>query len=174
MFAYKFYVIMIVMKAIIVAYDRNYGIGANNDLLWKKDLPADLKHFKEFTTNNAVIMGHSTFNSIGKALPSRQNIVISHQNMSIDNVQIVDSLQKAYDLVEPSKDAFIIGGGQIYHLAFDKVDQIFATEIDATFKQATVFFPAVDLAQWREISREKHIADDYNLYNYDFVTYQRR
>jgi dihydrofolate reductase len=162
------------MNKIIVAYDKHYGIGKDNDLLWQRNLPADLRHFKETTTNNAIIMGRNTFDSIGHPLPNRQNIVISHRNLPIDGVQAVDNLQAAYDLVEVGKDACVIGGGQIYNLAFDTVDQIIATEVDVVFYQATVFFPAIDHNQWREVKREKHLADNRNLYNYDFVTYERR
>ncbi len=169
-----FYVIIIIMKLIIVAYDKHYGIGANNDLLWQRNLPADLQHFKELTTNQAVIMGRNTFESIGKPLPNRQNIVVSHKSAPIAGIQIVDSLQAAYDLVEPGCDSFVIGGGQIYSQAFATVNQILATEVDATFNQATVFFPTIDKILWNEISRDKHSADDRNLYNYDFVTYIRR
>lgn len=159
------------MKSIIVAYDKNYGIGANNDLLWH--LPADLKHFKDKTTGNAIIMGLNTYRSIGRPLPNRQNIVMSYQNELIDGVHVVSSLQAAYSIVDRNKEAFVIGGGQIFALAFDTVDRIYATEVDATFNNATIFFPAIDKTVWREISREKHQADDKNSYNYDFVVYER-
>lgn len=162
------------MKKIIVAYDKKFGIGADNDLLWQRDLPSDLQHFKKLTSGNAIIMGRNTFESIRKPLPDRQNIVISRSGMSFDGVQVVDSLEKAFSIVAPDKDAFVIGGGQIYNIAYNMVDQIIATEVDAEFKNATVFFPPIDFTSWRELSREKHIADDHNLYNYDFVVYERK
>lgn len=162
------------MKTIIVAFDKNYGIGANNDLLWQRNLPSDLQHFRTITENNAVIMGRNTFESIGRPLPNRQNIVISHKHLSIDGVEVADSLNEAFNLVNVDKQTFVIGGGQIYNLAIDLVDRIIATEVDAVFQQATVFFPNLNLAKWREISRDKHFADDRNLYNYDFVVYERR
>lgn len=161
------------MKSIIVAYDKHFGIGADNDLLWQRNLPADLKHFKDITDGNAIIMGYNTYRSIGRPLPNRQNIVISHSDESIDGITVVDSLSSAYDAVETGKEIFVIGGGKVFASAIDDVDQIFATEVDAEFKNATIFFPPVDLAIWREVSREKHLADDKNLYNYDFVTYIR-
>lgn len=160
------------VKAIIVAYDKNYGIGANNDLLW--NLPADLKHFKEQTTGNAVIMGFNTYKSLGKPLPNRQNIIVSHVKDPIEGFQVVGSLEEAYKIVEPQRQTFIIGGGMIYKLAFDTVDRIIATEVDALFDNATVFFPEVDKSEWHEISREKHQADANNPYNYDFVVYERK
>jgi dihydrofolate reductase len=161
------------MKAIIVAYDKNYGIGADNDLLWQRDLPADLQHFKEITNGNAIIMGSKTYQSIGRPLPGRQNIVISRNLEPTDGVHIASNLQSAYDLADHDKDKFIIGGGQIYALAIDTVDRIYATEIDQTFDNATVYFPGIDHKKWRETSREKHLADERNLYNYDFVVYKR-
>lgn len=158
----------------MVAYDKHFGIGANNDLLWQRNLPADLKHFKDVTTGGAIIMGRNTYESIGRPLPNRQNIVLDHhQGVLIDGVQVANSLQQAYDLVEPGRESYIVGGGQVYKSSIDTVDRIAATEVDAIFNQATVFFPTVDSAVWREISREKHLADDRNLYNYDFVTYER-
>lgn len=161
------------MKTIIVAYDKHFGIGANNDLLWQRNLPADLQHFKVTTTGQAIIMGWNTYQSIGRPLPNRQNIVISDRPVSINGVTIVNSLQVAYDTVEDGRETFVIGGGQIYALAFDTVDRILATEVNALFEQATVFFPAVDYVKWREINRKNNLADDKNMYNYDFVTYER-
>ena len=161
------------MKTIVVAYDKNYAIGANNDLLWQRDLPADLRHFKDITTGGAIIMGHKTYESIGRPLPNRQNIVISRQNRLIDGVLVVDSLEAAYENIEAGREAYIIGGGQIYLLALDTADCIMATEVDAVFTQASVFFPAVDKIKWREVSRESHVKDDRNLYDYDFVIYER-
>jgi len=162
------------MKTIVVAYDKNYGIGANNDLLWQRNLPADLHHFRNVTDGGAIIMGRKTYESIGNPLPGRQNIVFSSQTSQIDGVTVVGSLQSAYDAVEGARETFIIGGGQIYAIAMDTADQIFATEVDAIFDQSTVFFPVIDSTIWYESSREKHLSDDKNLYNYDFVIYRRR
>ena len=165
--------IIIIMKTIIVAYDKHYGIGANNGLLWMSDLPADMKHFKDLTTGNAIIMGLNTFKSIGRPLPNRQNIVLNFRNEPIEGVLVVDGLQTAYNSVEPGRETFVIGGGKIYALAIDSVDRIIATEVDAIFNEATIFFPEIDPKIWREVSREKHFADDKNKYNYDFVIYER-
>lgn len=161
------------MKSILVAYDKNLGIGAHNDLLWRRDLPADLARFKDMTTGNAIIMGRKTYESIGRPLPNRQNIVISRLADSIEGVSVVGSLQAAYDAVESGKEAFVIGGGQIYALAMDSVDHIYATEVDASFDTADTFFPGIDTSVWQETDRAHHQADERNLYNYDFVTYER-
>jgi len=162
------------MKIIVVAYDKNRGIGAKNDLLWLRDLPSDLKHFRDTTMNGAVIMGRNTYESIGHPLAGRQNIVISRQGTHIDGVTVVGTLDDAYAAVEADRETYVMGGGQIYALAFDSVDQIMATEVGATFDAATIFFPRIDPAVWQETSREHHEADERNKYAFDFVTYRRR
>jgi len=163
------------MKTILVAYDKKRGIGAANDLLWQRDLPADMKHFKETTMGGAIIMGRKTFESIGRTLPGRQNIIISRDmNTIVDGAAVASGLETAYSMVEPHREVFVIGGGQIYQLAMDSVDKIIATEVDARFDQADVFFPKIDTKVWHEKSREHHTADDKNRYDYDFVTYVRR
>lgn len=162
------------MKTIVVAYDKNHGIGAVNDLLWHRDLPADLAHFKDVTMGGAMIMGSKTYASIGRPLPGRQSIVLSREPKVIDGVTVVDSLQAAYDAVDSDRETYIIGGGQIYALAIDSVDIIEATEVDASFPNADTFFPEIDLNVWREINRVHHSKDERNLYDFDFVTYARR
>lgn len=161
------------MRSIIVAYDQNRGIGAANDLLWKRDLPADLRRFKELTTGSAIIMGRKTYESIRRPLPNRQNIVISRQGEPIEGVTVVTNLNDAY-AAATTEDIYIIGGGQIYELALDSVDQILATEVDASFPAADVFFPELDEAVWQESSREHHDADETNKYPFDFVTYTKQ
>lgn len=163
------------MKSILVAYDEGHGIGADNDLLWQRDLPADLKRFKELTTDNAIIMGWNTFESIGRPLPLRQNIVMSRTNREVvDGITLVGSLDEAYAAVKPGKEAFIIGGGQVYEQALDSVDRVFATEVRALFKNATVFFPVLNMEIWEETARTHHEADEKNKYAFDFVTYERK
>ena len=161
------------MKRIIVAYDRKRGIGASNDLLWVRDLPADLRHFRDVTTGSTVIMGRKTYESIGKPLPNRYNIIISRAPDKIDGVTVVSSLDEAY-AAAPTEDVYVIGGGQIYELAIDRVDEILATEVDATFAQAEIFFPNLDLSVWHEVSREHHGSDENNRYAFDFVVYVRQ
>ncbi len=161
------------MKSMIVAYDKNFGIGADNDLLWGRNLPADLKHFKDITSGHAVIMGYNTYKSIGRPLPGRRNIVISENNQPIDGFEVVSDLSSAYRLVADDDEIFVIGGGMVYSLAIDLADRIYATEIDASFDNASVFFPKIDKNIWREVAREKHLKDDANLYDYDFVIYER-
>ena len=161
------------MKTIIVAYDRNHGIGFDNDMPWKRDLKADLQRFKEITTGNAIIMGRKTFESLPGVLPNRLNIVITRQQLTIEGVTVVGSLEEAYEAASAYPETFVVGGEQIYWQAIEGVDRILVTEVDAKF-QAHQFFPELDMTIWQEAGREHHKADDQNKYNYDFVTYVKQ
>ena len=158
------------MKSIVVAYDQQRGIGAAGDLLWQRDLPADLAHFKQLTMGGSIIMGRNTYESIGRALPGRENIVVSHRPVDAVDVIAVTSLSSAYAAAHGN--IFVIGGGRIYEQAIDDVDMIYATEVYASFPEATVFFPSLG-REWREAARESYMADDRNKYDYDFVTYKK-
>ena len=161
------------MKSIVVAYDANRGIGADNDLLWMRDLPADLAHFKKLTTGTSIVMGRRTFESIGsRPLPNRQNIVVSSQPTGVQGVITCASLEAAYAMAQ--FDVMVIGGGQLYAAALSDVSRVYATEVNAHFPQATVFFPSLDENLWYEVSRDPHPADEKNKYAFDFVIYERR
>jgi len=161
------------MKSIVVAYGKNLEIEQSGDLPWKRSLPADLANFRKLTRNGSLIMGWKTFESIGsKPLPDRENIVISLEPTGVKGVLTAVNLSSALTLAR--YPVFIIGGGRIYHDSLDLVDQIFATEIDATFPKADTFFPKLDPETWQEVSRTHHPADDKNKYAFDFVKYQRR
>lgn len=160
------------MKAIVVAMDRNNGIGADNDLLWQRDLPADLAHFKRLTVGKTIIMGRKTYESIGRPLPDRQNIVVSRKGpIGTPGVLTAYSLEAAYALAQ--YDSMVIGGGQIYAEAIDDMDVLYVTYVDAEFPQATVFFPQINCEDWQEVSRDHHEADAKNKYSFDFVKYER-
>src|SRR6478609_2038539 len=111
------------MKAIVVAIDKKNGIGAENDLLWLRDLPADLAHFKKLTTGGSVIMGRKTFESIGRPLPNRENIVVSRTPTGVQGVLTVNSLVSAYELAR--YPIFVIGGGMIYADAINDMDVLY-------------------------------------------------
>ncbi len=159
------------MKSIIVAVDKNNGIGAENDLLWGRDLPDDLAYFKRMTAGTSVIMGRNTYNSMGRPLPDRENIVISSSPVEDKGVLTAASLTSAYELAR--YPIFVIGGGRVYADAIDGMDKLYVTEVEAAFPQATVFFPSIDRTVWQETSREHHDADIRNRYAFDFVTYER-
>lgn len=160
------------MKYIIVAYDKNLLIGGNNSLLWQNDMLTDMKRFRELTANNVVIMGRKTYDSIGHPLPGRQNIVISRQKFKISGVTVVGDINEAYEVAEPDRDIYVIGGGQIFEQALLSIDEILATEINAVFN-GDIYFPEFR-HDWVEVFRDNHLADDSNKYNYSFVNYVKR
>jgi dihydrofolate reductase len=160
------------MKAMVVAYDKNRGIGADNDLLWQRDLPADLRHFRKMTIGKSIIMGRKTFESIGsKPLLDRQNIVLSSKPTGVDKVITAGSLAAAYAMAQ--YPVVVIGGESVFREALPDVDVIYATEVDADFPQASIFFPEIDKNEWQEVAREHNKADDKNKYDFDFVEYRK-
>jgi dihydrofolate reductase len=155
---------------IIVATDAQRGIGINNTLPWR--LPEDLAHFKRTTLGHPVIMGRKTFDSIGKPLPNRRNIVITrNSDWRHDGVEAASSLDAALRLLG-EVPSFIIGGEQIYREALPHTVRLIVTEIGKRF-DCDAFFPDIDPQQWEEVSREQHHSEA-NGFNYAFVTYQRR
>lgn len=155
---------------IIVATDAQRGIGINNTLPWR--LPEDLAHFKRVTSGHPIIMGRKTFDSIGRPLPNRRNIVVTRNAAwTHEGVEAVTSLDAALALVGDTP-AYVIGGAQIYVEALPKSDRLIVTEISKTF-DCDAFFPAIDAQQWKEISREQHHSDAQK-FDYAFVIYQRR
>ena len=156
--------------SLIVATDRANGIGINNTLPWR--LPADLAFFKRTTTGHPIIMGRKTFDSIGRALPNRRNIVVTRNpDWSHAGVEAVSSLPAAVALTGPD-EAFVIGGAQIYAEALPLAARLIVTEIAADF-ECDAFFPNLDPSEWIEASREPHHSA-HNGFDYSFVIYQRR
>ena len=151
------------MINIIVAYDKNLAIGKDNTLVWRQS--ADLKRFKELTTGNTVVMGRKTFESIGKPLPNRRNIVITRQDIQIEGVEIIKSIEEIKNIEE---DIFIIGGGEIYKSCLIFADRIFATEIDCEI-EADTWFVDVDMSEWVVESKSEHKSDEKNQYDYSFI-----
>lgn len=167
------------MKNIIVAYDQERAIGANNDLLWKKnEMRADMKHFRELTAESVLIMGRKTLESIGIALPGRDTIVVTRgDNVSIPDIQIAHSLEEAYRLAEEvgKEEVFVCGGGQIYEQALKDVQRIYATEVHAKIDGADTYFPELDDYSWSPTSIIGGFRPDKdNKYPYSFVTFERR
>jgi dihydrofolate reductase len=154
---------------IIVATDTQRGIGINNQLPWR--LPEDLAFFKRTTSGHPIIMGRKTFDSIGRPLPNRRNIVITRNpEWRHDGVEAVTSLDEAAKLVGDT-EAFIIGGAQIYVEALPHCDRLIVTEIGKSFN-CDAFFPQIDLAQWKEVSRERYHSEQ-NGFDFAFVTYNK-
>lgn len=160
------------MKNILVAYDRNYAIGNGTDLPWGRDLPADLRRVRKLTTGHTIIMGRKTFESIGRALPNRQNIVVSRTLAARDEIEVASSIDNAYTLATGT-EIFIFGGAQLYEQSLTEVSRIYATEVQYEFKNMSVYFPNIDASLWKEVCREYHKADERNKYDFDFVIYER-
>lgn len=157
--------------SLIAAVARNRAIGKDNALLWR--LSEDLQFFKRTTMGCPVIMGRKTYDSIGRPLPGRRNIVISRNaDWQAAGVETASSLQAALALVADADKAFVIGGAQIYAEALPQVDEIVLTEIDKVF-EGDAFFPEWDRAQFTEVARESHRAPAPNDFDYAFVTYRR-
>ena len=159
------------MLSLIVAKAENNVIGKDNKLLWH--LPEDLKRFKNLTTGHTIIMGRKTFESLGRVLSNRKHVVFTQNpNFKVDdaNVKVVHSLSDIQEYVEDKNENFVIGGEKIYNLLMPYVSKMYITEIHKDFDGDT-FFPNVDLESWKETSREKMNADDFD---YDFVVYERK
>ncbi|NQE48173.1 dihydrofolate reductase [Herbaspirillum rubrisubalbicans] len=155
---------------IIVATDLNNGIGIRNTLPWH--LPEDLAHFKRTTSGHTILMGRKTFESIGRPLPNRRNIVITRNaQWQHPGVETAGSLAQAAALAGAAP-AFVIGGAQVYAEALPLVDRLIITRIARAF-ECDAFFPAVDEEVWQETAREQHHAETSGL-DYAFVTYERR
>ena len=159
------------MRSLIVARARNGAIGRNNAMPWH--LPADLAHFKRTTTGHPIIMGRKTFESIGKPLPGRRNIVVSRNpQWRAEGCDVFQSLAAALASTAPAAQVFIIGGASLYREALDFADRLYLTEVDAS-PEGDTFFPALPSGQWQEQLREHHPADEKNAFAMDFVILHR-
>lgn len=156
------------MIALIACMDRNRLIGRGNQIPWH--LPNDLKFFKQTTMGHTVVMGRKTFESIGKPLPGRHNIVLTRdRNYRAEGVEIVHSLE---EVLEREEDMFIIGGAHIYEQFMPYADKLYITRIDAEF-EGDAYFPEIDTS-WQLIESQPGITDEQNPYSYTFNTYQRK
>lgn len=158
----------------IVAMSENHVIGNNNQLPWH--LPADLKHFKTLTSGHTIIMGRKTHEAIGRALPQRFNIVITHnKHYQAKDCVVVHSLDEAltHQASAADNELFIIGGEQIYRLALPYIQCLYLTIVHQTIT-GDAYFPELNLNEWQEISRETHPADEQHAVAFSFVTLQRQ
>ncbi len=160
--------------SIIVATSLNHAIGKNNQLLWH--LPADLKFFKTTTMGCPVVMGRKTFQSIGRTLPGRKNVIITRDgNFNSENqfdIEVVSSIDKAIHSLQTEKEVFIIGGGEIYKQALHLVDTIYLTQVNTTI-DADVYFDKINEKEFNLVWEEKHLADEKNKFDYTFQKYER-
>jgi dihydrofolate reductase len=158
----------------IVATDKNGVIGKDEDIPWH--LPADLKYFKRRTLNHHILMGRKSFESIGRPLPKRTNIVITRNPFYVaSNCLVVPSLEEGLRLAEENgeEEAFVIGGGEIYKLAMPLIDRLYLTEVETEVEGGDTYFPDWDPAEWTLTSSERHEPDEKNEFVYTFKVYDR-
>jgi len=157
--------------SLVVAASENGVIGVNNQLPWK--LPNDLQRFKTITTGKTIAMGRKTFDSIGRPLPGRRNIVVSRRvDLSIDGCTVVNSLQGAIDAVVQNEELMVIGGADIYRQALPLAKRIYLTRVHAEIN-GDAGFPQLNVDEWREMACERHAADDRHAHPYSFVVLER-
>ena len=158
--------------SIVVACSTNDVIGINNQLPWY--LPADLKFFKNTTNGHTIIMGRKTFESIGKPLPNRENIVISRaKNFEANGIIVKHSIEDAIDYCKQKEEVFVIGGANIYAQILNKIDRIYLTRVHTIIENGDAFFSIKDTENWKLVSSETHTKDEKNIYDYTFEIYEK-
>ncbi|CCZ80577.1 dihydrofolate reductase [Odoribacter laneus] len=158
--------------SLIVAAAENNVIGKDNGLIWH--LPADLKHFKTLTTGHPIVMGRRTFQSIGKALPNRRNVVITHNPaFCAEGCECYSDITDALEALRAETEVFIIGGGTLYNALWEKADRLYLTRVH-TRVEGDTFIPEVKATQWTEVNRTEVVADEKNEFACSFLTYERK
>lgn len=168
------------MLSLIVAVAQNNAIGRNNELLWH--ISEDLKYFKSTTTGHPVIMGRKTYESIGRPLPGRRNIVLTRGTLEIPPVknpqttsmEVVNSLDEVYAIAQGEEEFFVMGGGMLYNETFGKADFLYLTRIYAIAEDADTFFPEVDEKEWDVVRQSQLLHDEENDIDFKFIVYKRR
>lgn len=157
--------------SMIVAADEKNGIGKNNELLCH--LPADLKYFKNLTTSHAILMGRKTYESIGKPLPNRTNIIISRNTNALEGCHVFNSIEAGIDFAKTLNETelFIIGGDSIYKQSLALTQTIYLTRTHHIF-EADAFFPSLE-NDWKLIKEINHLADEKNKFDYSFMVFER-
>ncbi len=159
------------MISIIVAASANNVIGAAGDLPWR--LSDDLKRFKAITMGKPIIMGRKTWESIGRPLPGRQNVVITRQaGFAADGCDVVASKENAIVATADAEEVMVIGGSEVYGLFLPDAERLYLTRVHAEV-EGDAFFPEIDESEWRLVNDEPHRADDRNAFAYSFRTYER-
>ena len=159
------------MISLIVAVAENGVIGDRNALLWH--ISEDLRHFKAVTTGHPVVMGRKTWESLGRPLPNRTNVVITRQNIEIPGCTVVHSLEEAVALFPDDEEVFVIGGAQIYGEALPAADRFYLTRVHRAYEGDTRF-PEWDAAEWRLVGSESFPCGERYEYPFTFETYERK
>jgi dihydrofolate reductase len=160
--------------SVIAAIGKNNELGVNNDLPWK--LSDDLKLFKQLTMGHSIIMGRKTFESIGKPLPGRINIVVTTSYLDIEGIYLATDLNHAIELARESgeTEAFIIGGAQIFNYALDLADTMYLSMVDASFPEADVFLPEINYPDWQQTDSKQFFKSDKNQFDFEFKVFERK
>nr|WP_304219848.1 dihydrofolate reductase [Fredinandcohnia onubensis] len=160
------------MISLLVAMDKNQLIGKDNDLPWR--LPADLAYFKRVTMGHPIIMGRKTYDSIGRPLPGRENIIVTRDtSYEAEGCKVIHSIEEIVKMNEQTdQELFVIGGAEIFKEILPHSDRLYITEINEEFKGDT-YFPAFDKVEWKVISEEKGIKNEKNPYDYTFLVYEK-
>ena len=157
--------------ALIAAMAQNRVIGRDNQLPWR--ISADLRRFKALTMGKPIVMGRKTWESIGRPLPGRTNIVITRDaGFQADGCRVVHSIEQALEVAAGHEQVMIIGGANLYQQMLGRADRLYLTLVKAEV-DGDAWFPEFDQAEWREIGRESHGADADNEYDYEFITLER-
>lgn len=162
------------MISLLVAMGKNHVIGFENDMPWH--LPGDLKYFKEKTTGHTIIMGRKTFDSIGRVLPNRRNVVLTRQEMDFpDGIEVIQDINLIYQWNKENSDQefFVIGGGNLYEQVLPHADRMYITEIDESFHGDT-YFPNFKADEWELTSKVQGEKTSTNPYDYSFLQYDRK
>lgn len=159
-------------KCLIVAISDNNAIGVKGDLPWH--LSADLKYFKATTSGYPVIMGRTTYQSIGRPLPGRKNIVLSRSDVAFEGTVCVHSLQEAFAESEGSDKCFVIGGASIYRMAISEVEKMYVTHVHTIISEADAFFPEIDPSVWGLESKSETFHNGETGFDFEFAVYVRK
>ena len=160
---------------LIAALAKGRVLGRDGEIPWR--LPADLRRFQQRTMGHHLVVGRRTWESIGRPLPGRRMVVVTRQTgYRAPGARVVGSLDEALRVAEAAgeSEVFVAGGGEIYRQALPRADRLDLTEVEWEVEAGDTFFPEIDQAAWREVSREAHPADERNPHPYTFVVYQRR
>jgi dihydrofolate reductase len=158
--------------SLVVAASKNNVIGRDGELPWH--LPEDLRHFRRITTGKPVIMGRKTFESIGRPLPDRHNIVMTRDpDYAAEGCDVVDSVAEALDVAGDADEVMVIGGGQVYRDFLPRADRIYMTRVQAEV-QGDTRFPRIEGNAWRLVSAEHHAADEKHEFAFEMMVFERR
>jgi len=158
--------------SLIAAFDKNQAIGKNGDLPWH--LSSDLKHFKNITTGNTIVMGRKTFDSIGRAFPNRKNIVLTRNlNWQSEGVIAINDVNEIFEICKNDSEIFVIGGAEIYNSFLNVATKMILSYVDAEVNEADAFFPKFESEKWEIIEESRTIKEEKDDFSYRVVTLKK-